>query len=159
MAVLIPAAIASFLIGIAGIIFVPDEIKNKPLDFDKGTIKIGNSVINVEIAESDAERQRWLMFRDEKFPLNSAMILVYPKSDLYALWLLNIQHNLDILWFNEEGKLVYYKEDAKPCENPLDPHNCTFKATLPAKYIVVSTEGFIKRNSITNSSILTIISI
>jgi uncharacterized membrane protein (UPF0127 family) len=159
MAVLIPAALASFFIGIAGLIFVPDEIKNKPLDFDKGTIKIGNSVINVEIAESDAERQRWLMFRNEEFPLNSAMILVYPKSDLYALWLLNIQYNLDIIWFNEEGKLVYIIRDAKPCENPLDPHSCTFKTNVPAKYIVVSTEGFIKENNITNSSTLTIISI
>ena len=159
MAVLIPAALVTFFIGIAGIIFVPDEIKNKPLDFDRGTLKIGNSVINVEIAESDAERQRWLMFRNEEFPLNSAMILVYPKSDLHALWLLNIQYILDILWFNEKGKLVYYIEDAKPCENPLDPQNCTFKTTIPAKYIVVSTEGFIKRNNIRNTSILTTISI
>ena len=159
MAVLIPAALVSFFIGLAGIIFVPDEIKNKPLDFDKGTIKIGNSVINVEIAESDAERQRWLMFRNEEFPLNSAMILVYPKSDLYALWLLNIQYNLDIMWFNEEGKLVYLIRDAKPCENPLDPHNCTYKTNVPAKYIVVSNEEFIKKNNITSSSILNIISI
>ncbi|HEX7142034.1 MAG TPA: DUF192 domain-containing protein, partial [Nitrososphaeraceae archaeon] len=100
MAVLIPAALVSFFIGITGIIFMPDEIKNKSLDFDRGTIKIDDSVIDVEIAESEAERQRWLMFRNEEFPLNSAMILVYPKSDLYALWLLNIQYNLDILWFN-----------------------------------------------------------
>ena len=159
MAVLIPAALATFFIGIAGLIFVPDEIKNKPLDFDRGTIKIGNSVINVEIAESDAERQRWLMFRNEEFPLNSAMILVYPKFDLYALWLLNIQYNIDIIWFNEEGKLVYLVNGAKPCENPLDPHSCTYKTNIPAKYIVVSTEGFIKENNITNSSNLTIISI
>ena len=159
MAVLIPAALVTFFIGIAGIIFMPDEIKNKSLDFDRGTIKIDDSIIDVEIAESDAERQRWLMFRNEEFPLNSAMILVYPKSDHYALWLLNIQYNLDIMWFNEEGKLVYYIKDAKPCENPLDPHNCTYKTTVPSKYIVVSTEGFIKRNNITNSSILTTISI
>ncbi len=159
MAVLIPAALVTFFIGIAGIIFMPDEIKNKPLDFDRGTIKIDDSVIDVEIAESDAERQRWLMFRNQEFPLNSAMILVYPKSDLYALWLLNIQYSLDIMWFNEEGKLVYYIKDAKPCENPLDPQNCTYKTTVPSKYIVVSTEGFIKRNNITNSSILTTISI
>ena len=159
MAVLIPAALVTFFIGIAGIIFMPDEIKNKPLDFDRGTIKIDDSVIDVEIAESDAERQRWLMFRNEEFSLNSAMILVYPKSDLYALWLLNIQYNLDIMWFNENGKLVYYIKDAKPCENPLDPHNCTYKTTVPSKYIVVSTEGFIKRNNITNSSSLSIISI
>jgi uncharacterized membrane protein (UPF0127 family) len=48
------------------------------------------------------------MFRNEEFPSNSAMILVYPKSDLYALWLLNIQYNLDMIWFNEDkDKLVY----------------------------------------------------
>jgi uncharacterized protein len=36
------------------------------------------------------------------------MILVYPKSDLYALWLLNIQYNLDMIWFNDDkDKLVY----------------------------------------------------
>ena len=69
MAVLIPAALATFFIGIVGIIFMPDEIENKPLDFDRGTIKIDDSVIDVEIAESDAERQRWLMFRNEEFPL------------------------------------------------------------------------------------------
>jgi hypothetical protein len=40
MAVLIPAALVTFFIGIAGIIFMPDEIKNKSLDFDRGTIKI-----------------------------------------------------------------------------------------------------------------------
>jgi hypothetical protein len=42
MAVLIPAAIASFFIGLAGLIFVPDEIKNKPLDFDMETINIAS---------------------------------------------------------------------------------------------------------------------
>ena len=126
--------------------------QSQSLDFDKGTIKVDNSIINVEIAESDSERQRWLMFREDKFPSNSGMILVYPKSDLYALWLLNIQYNLDIMWFNEKGNLVYMIKDAKPCENPLDPHNCTYKTTVPAKYIVVSTEGFIKRNNITNTS-------
>lgn len=158
-AVLIPAALVSFSIGLAGIIFIPDEIKNRSIDFDKGTIKIDNSIINVEIAESDVERQRWLKFRDDKFQSNSGMILVYPKLDYHELWLINILYNLDIMWFDENGNLVYMKKNEKPCENILDPQKCTVKTTIPAKYIVVSSSGFIQENNITNSSKLTIISI
>ena len=158
-AVLIPAALVSFSIGLAGIIFMPDEIKNRSIDFDKGTIKIDNSIINVEIAESDAERQRWLKFRDDKFQSNSGMIIVYPKSDYHELWLINILYNLDIMWFDENGNLVYMKKNEKPCENILDPQKCTVKTTIPAKYIVVSSSGFIQENNITNSSKLTTISI
>jgi len=158
-AVLIPAALVSFSIGLAGIIFMPDEIKNRSIDFDKGTIKIDNSIINVEIAESDAERQRWLKFREDNFQLNSGMIIVYPKLDYHELWLINILYNLDIMWFDENGNLVYMKKNEKPCENILDPQKCTVKTTIPAKYIVVSSSGFIQENNITNSSKLTIISI
>lgn len=158
-AVLIPAALVSFSIGLAGIIFMPDEIKNRSIDFDRGTIKIDDSIINVEIAESDAERQRWLLFREDKFQPNSGMILVYPQLDFHGLWLLNILYNLDIMWFDEKGSLIYMIKNAKPCENILDPQKCTFKTTIPAKYIVVSSSGFIKENNITNMSKLTIISI
>ncbi len=132
-------------------IYVPD------LYPDKGTIKIDNLIINVEIAESDSERQMWLMFREDKFPSDSGMILIYPKLDLHSLWLLNIQYNLDIMWFDRDGNLVFMIKDAKPCENPLDPQNCTYKTTIPAKYIVVSTEGFIDKNNITNTSKMTIL--
>ena len=158
-AVLIPAAVVSFFIGIIGIIFMPDEIKDKSVDFDRGTIKIDNSVINVEIAESDAERQRWLMFREDKFPSNAGIILVYPLLDLHSLWLLNIQYNLDIMWFDDDGNLVYMIKDAKPCANILDPQKCTFKTTIPSKYILVSSSGFINKNNITNMSKMTLISI
>ena len=158
-AVLIPAAVVSFFIGIIGIIFIPDEIKDKSVDFDKGTIKIDNSIINVEIAESDAERQRWLMFREDKFPSNTGIILVYPLLDLHSLWLLNIQYNLDIMWFDNHGNLVYMIKDAKPCPNIRDTQKCTFKTTIPSKYRFVSTSGFINKNNITNTSKMTIISI
>jgi len=159
MAILIPSAIIIFFTGLFGILFIPDEIKNKSLDFNKGTIKIDNSVITVEIAKSDAERQRWLMFRSDEYDSKNGMILVYPKSDLYALWLLNIQYNLDLIWFDEMGNTVYTIENANPCKNPLNPHDCTFKTIKPAKYILVSTTGFIQKNNITNNSNMTIISI
>ena len=95
---LVPLIIIAVAIGAIGLAFVPSGIKNKRLDFAQGTAMINGNLIKVEIAKSAAEKQRWLMFRQERLPLNSAMMLIYDKLDLYAMWLLNIDFNLDLLF-------------------------------------------------------------
>jgi uncharacterized membrane protein (UPF0127 family) len=99
------------------------------------------------------------MFRQEKIPLNSAMILVYDKPDLYSMWLLNIEYNLDLIWVDESGQIVYVVKDAPPCKNALDPSSCTYKNTKAAKYVIAATSGFINRHKITMESKMTVISI
>jgi len=159
IAVIIPVLVAAVTIGSLGLVFIPQEIKNKQIDFPEGTIRIDDDVIKVEVAESRADKQRWLMFREERLPLNSAMILIYEKSDLYALWLLNIEYNLDLIWINENGNIVYMVKDAEPCKNALDAASCTYKNTKAAKYIIAAASGFIDEHDITEKSIMTIISI
>ena len=66
---------------------------------------------------------------------------------------------LDLIWFDEEGSIVYMVEDASPCKNTLDTTNCTFKNTKPAKYILAATSGFIDEHKITERSKMNIISI
>ena len=107
---LVPVIISSIIIGVLGMMFVPLDIKNRNLDFSVGTIKIDKKIMNVEVADSDSERQRWLMFRYEKLEPNSGMLLVYDKPDLYSVWLLNIRYPLDLLWFDQQGSLVYAVE-------------------------------------------------
>ena len=101
--VLAPAIIVAVVIGVVGLIFIPSDIKHKNTAFPEGTIRVDQDVIKVEIAGSAADKQRWLMFREQKLPFNSAMILVYEKPDLYSMWLLNIEYDLDLMWFDEEG--------------------------------------------------------
>jgi uncharacterized membrane protein (UPF0127 family) len=88
---------------------------------------VDQDVIKFEIAESDADKQRWLMFREQKLPLDSAIILVYEKPDLYSMWLLNIEYDLDLIWFDEEGSIVYMVKNASPCKSTLDATNCTYE--------------------------------
>lgn len=155
---LIPVIIASFTIGILGIIFIPSDIKNKNIDFSKGTIKINDKLLTVEVADTDYDRQRWLMFRNEKLELDSGLLLIYDNPDLYSIWLLNIQYPLDLLWLDKNGNIVYMKSNAQPCDNILDSSKCTFKNTKPAKFILASSSGFIQHNNITESTKLEIIS-
>jgi len=142
-----------------GLTFVPEGIKNRNIDFSKGTIVINNNSISTEIAETPAERQRWLTFRNEELPLNSALLLVYDKPDLYSLWLLNIQFNLDLIWFDGAGDIVYIKQDAAPCMNTLDAAQCTYKNTIPARYVLAATTGFINYHNITIDSKIKLVSI
>ena len=157
--VLLPTIIAAFIIGVLGLLLVPSEVKNRDLSFPVGTIKIDNDTIKVEVAKSNAERQRWLMFREDQIPLDSAMLLVYGKSDLYALWLINIQYDLDLIWFDENGKMVYAKENAQICKSPFDASDCTYKNTSSAKYVLAASSGFIDNHNVSKQSTMTIISI
>lgn len=145
--------------GVLGLTFVPEGIKNRNIDFSKGTIVINNNSISTEIAETPAERQRWLTFRNEELPLNSALLLVYDKPDLYSLWLLNIQFNLDLIWLDGAGNIVYIKQDAAPCMNTLDAAQCTYKNTIPARYVLAATTGFINYHNITIDSKIKLVSI
>jgi uncharacterized membrane protein (UPF0127 family) len=159
MVVLIPAILAAFIIGILGLLLAPSEVKNRDLSFPTGTIKIDNDTIKAELAKSPEERQRWLMFRDDPIPMDSAMLLVYEKPDLYALWLINIQYNLDLIWLDENGHVVYTKENAQICTNPFDASECTYKNTSPAKYVLAASSGFITNHNISTGSTMKILSV
>jgi uncharacterized membrane protein (UPF0127 family) len=87
------------------------------------------------------------------------MILVYDKPDLYSMWLLNIGYNLDLIWFDENGNVVYMVKDVPPCKSTFDMADCTYKNTKPAKYVIAATSGFIDKHRVNTDSIMSITSI
>jgi uncharacterized membrane protein (UPF0127 family) len=148
---LIPVIVCSVIIGVLGIIFFPADI-NSGNHFPIRTIKIDNKIMKVEVANSNIDRERWLMFRDEKLNPDSGLLLIYDKPDLYSMWLINIRYSLDLLWFDQTGHLVYTVKNAQPCSNILDQSSCSYKNINPAKFIFAASSGFIQRNNITDNS-------
>lgn len=158
-AVLIPVIVAAALIGALGVAFVPQDIRDRNTTFPKGTVKVNDDVITVQVAETAAERQRWLTFSQDVMPLDTAMLIKYDKQDLYEVWMLNIPHNLDLIWFNENGTAVYLKKDIPPCTNVVETVSCTYKTTALALYVMAASPGFIDAHHITVGSKMTIISV
>ena len=157
---LVPFIVATIVIGVLGGVFNPTAVKRSTnAEFANGIVRIDHEIIKVEVAKSGAEHERWLMFRHDKIPLNSAMLLVYDKPDLYSISLLNIEYNLDLIWFDEKGDVVYLINDAPPCKSVLDLIDCTYKNTEPAKYIIAATSGFIGYHHISKGSKMRVISI
>lgn len=158
-AVLIPTFAAAVLIGGLGIAFMPQDIKDRSADFSKGTVRLGDDIVTVEIAETVAERQRWLTFRQDTLPLDTAMLIKYDTPDLYEIWMLNVEYNLDLVWFDQDGNAVYIKKNVEPCGNILDQVSCTYKPTSKALYIVAGTAGFADEHGVDIGSKLTPISV
>ena len=128
-------------------------------DFPKGTVTVDNNVITVEIAETPAEKQRWLTFRQDRLPLDTAFMFKHHEPDLYEIWMLNVEYNLDLIWFDENGNAVYIKENIPPCSNVVETISCTYKTTKPALYLMAATAGFVDAHNIAIGSRMTTISV
>lgn len=158
-AVLIPVIVAAVVVGALGVAFIPPEVRDRDVGFPKGTVRIGDDVITVEIAETAAEKQRWMTFRQDRLPLDTAMLIKYDEPDLYEVWMLNIEYNLDLIWFDESGNAVYMIKNAPPCENVVETVSCTYKTTKRALYVMAATSGFIDEHDIAVGSKMIIVSV
>ena len=158
--VIIPIAIAAFIIGAAGILTIPSDAKLEAVEFPRGTIKLDEHVLEVQIADTEPRRVRGLMFQ-EQLPYDQGMIFVFEEPGFYSLWMLNMQFPLDMIWFDSDGKVVYIDKNVPPCKSALETVTCTTNnsAENEAKYILEVTAGFVDEFEITKDSILEIISI
>ncbi|HJL67372.1 MAG TPA: DUF192 domain-containing protein [Nitrosopumilus sp.] len=156
---LVPIFIAAVIIGVVGLMSIPSESKLESVEFPRGIIMIDDVPLEVQIADTEPRRVRGLMFQDQ-LPYDQGMIFVFDKPGLYSLWMLNMQFPLDMIWFDEAGKIVHIEKDVPPCKTPLEIASC--QSIVPegqAVYVLEVTSGFVEQNNVTVDSILRIISI
>ena len=156
---LIPVTIAAVIIGVVGMMTLPSDSKLESVEFPRGTVMLDDVPIEVQIADTEPRRVRGLMFQDQ-LPMDQGMIFVFQEPGLYSLWMLNMQFSLDMLWFDQEGKIVHIEKNVPPCKTALEITTC--KSIIPegdALYVLEVTSGFVDQNNITKDSMLTIISI
>ena len=158
--VLIPIAIAAGIIGIAGIVSLPSEVKLQQVDFPVGTIKIDNIVLSVKIADTDANMARGLMF-EEKLPYDKGMLFVFDKPETRSMWMLNMQFNIDVIWFDDNGNVVSIDRNVPPCMTTVEIFVCKENGVSSdnAQYVLEVTAGFVDEFEITEDSKLELISI
>lgn len=156
---LVPITIAAVIVGIAGLISLPGDSKLESVEFPRGTIKVDDIPVEVQVADSEPRRVRGLMFQDP-LPYDQGMIFVFEQPGLYSLWMLNMQFPLDMIWFDQDGKVVHIEKNVSPCKSALEIAAC--QSIVPkgeAFYVLEVTSGFVERNNVTVDSLLTIISI
>ena len=158
--VLIPITIAAIIIGVVGMLTLPSDVKLESVEFPRGTIILDDKTLEVQIADSDSLRARGLMFQDE-LRYNEGMLFVFDGPDTRPMWMLNMQFNLDIIWFDEDANVVAIEKDVPPCKTTIEVVACRENGVSGdnAKYVLEVTAGFVDKFNITENSKMEIISI
>lgn len=68
---------------------------------------------DIELAVDDSHRQYGLMFRN-KLPEMSGMLFVYDRRRKLSMWMKNTFISLDILFIDDEGKIINIEKSAQP---------------------------------------------
>ncbi|MFH0877724.1 MAG: DUF192 domain-containing protein [Candidatus Omnitrophota bacterium] len=104
----------------------------------------GNVCLKVELADTQSERQRGLMFRQQLAP-QAGMLFIFPRQDMWGFWMKNTLIPLDIIWLDNQGIVVDIVRDAMPVASEEPP---TFKPVAAARYVLEANAGFAQRNDI-----------
>ena len=100
---------------------------------DKGRFRLF-----LELAVTSAQRAHGLMFR-RSLPANFGMLFDFGVTDSVAMWMKNTYIPLDMLFFDERGRVVGMIADAKPLsEKVLSPG-------VPARAVLELPAGSIAR--------------
>ena len=158
--VLVPIVIAAIIIGVAGMLTIPTDVKLESVEFPRGTIKLDDKILEVQIADTDSLQVRGLMFQNE-LPYNEGMLFVFDESGTHPMWMLNMQFNLDVIWFDENTNVVAIEKNVPPCRTTVEVVACRENGVSGdnAKYVLEVTAGFVDEFNITENSKLEIISI
>lgn len=115
-------------------------------------VEIGGERFTVEIADDDAERARGLMFRDTLAD-GSGMLFIHESESPQAYWMKNTRIPLDILYFDDDRKLVSQQRGVPPCSAG---NNCpSYPSDQPARYVLELNAGEAARLKLEDGAELT----
>jgi len=100
--------------------------------------------ITAELAVTDYERQRGLMYR-KSIEEDQGMLFVFAGESFHSFWMKNMNFSIDILWLDEEKRIVHIEERVPPCSSWDCP---SYAPDLPAQYVLELQAGMVERHCI-----------
>ena len=102
-------------------------------------------VLQVEVMVNDEDRAMGLMFRPS-LPQDRGMLFVFDEPGFHGIWMKNCRFPIDILWLDEERKVVHVAEAVPPCRKEPCP---TYRPLRKAAYVVELNAGQARREEAT----------
>jgi len=91
--------------------------------------KTGVHAFSVEIADTDAERERGLMFRKE-LPEGHGMLFDFHRDQEVGFWMQNTYISLDMIFIRGDGRILHIAESTEPLSTRVIPSNGPVRAVL-----------------------------
>jgi len=103
-------------------------------------LTIKGKTIKIEVARSEQEQERGLMFR-ERMGKDEGMLFVYEREARLSFWMKNTRLPLSIAFIDQSGKIVDI-QDMEPFS--LETHTSAY----PARYALEMNRGWFAREGI-----------
>src|SRR5262245_31772882 len=92
-------------------------------------------VLQTEVMVKDEDRAMGLMFRPS-LPLDHGMLFLFDEPDFHGIWMKNCKFPIDILWLDEEKKVVHLDEAVPPCTAKEDKNCAVYYPLRRASFVV-----------------------
>lgn len=123
-------------------------LSNPAVLAESPVVEVGKNKVKVEVAQSQAEIERGLMFRTS-LPEDHGMIFLFHPPRKVRFWMFNCNISLDML-FIKDGKILKISRDVPPCRSA-DPHECpTYPADgeIDASEVLEVNAGYCQRHGV-----------
>ena len=112
-------------------------IYKKPPEVKKNEVCFDDYCFDVELAMTLQDQQEGLMFRQSLEP-TQGMLFIFPNNQRHGFWMKNTKIPLDILWLNENFRVVDMAVGAAPCQT--DPCPSYYPQNL-SRYVLEINAG------------------
>jgi uncharacterized protein len=119
-----------------------------PLTLPSGT------VLQVEVMVKDEDRAMGLMFRPS-LPKDRGMLFLFERPDFQGIWMKNCKFPIDIVWLDEERKVVHVAESVPPCKAEKGDKCPVYTPLRRASYVVELNAGQARKEKAVLGSTIT----
>jgi len=135
----------------AGPLGSPGTISTSHLPVVAGTVatslnslewSLPGTTVTLLISDTTAEQELGLG-QISSLASSTGMIFVFDKPDTYAFWMKDMEFPLDIIWLDQDYKIVHIEHDLSPSTYPQ-----AFSPDSPAKYVIEVNAGFAGQHSL-----------
>ncbi|NIM00097.1 MAG: hypothetical protein GTN89_04055 [Acidobacteria bacterium] len=107
----------------------------------------------LEIAATPQERMVGYMFREE-VGKNEGMLFLFEATERHGIWMKNCRVPLDIIWLDEQFRVLEIVADAQPC--PADGACPSMEPMVAARYVLEIAGGRAAEEKLARGDVLII---
>lgn len=126
--------------------FVQDYQKKEnvfaSLNFEEKKIVIGETVLTVNVADSNSERRKGLS-NINSLDLDAGMLFIFDDFDFHQIWMKDMLFPIDIIWISDDMQVVHFEMDVSPKTYPK-----RFTPEEKARYVLEVPSGFVQKEGI-----------
>lgn len=85
----------------------------------------------------------------EKLPENSGMLFVFDKPDYHSFWMKDMKFAIDIIWIDENKKIVDITYNTAP-----ETYPATFRSNVPVQYVLEVNAGWAEQSAMNINDVI-----